>query len=430
MLLGEPGVGKTAVLDAGPGDGPAAGFRVLRASGVQFEFDVTYSGLNQILFPLYPSIAGLPPAQPDALDVRARVRGRPRTRAAHRRQRHARAAASRDGRGTTADRGGRPPMARPRKRGRAWARRAPPRGEPAGLLAAARTGEVSLFESVGLPEHELRTARRDRRRQPDRRAPSGARPRCATAATRRGPRQSARPHRAPLCPERAAAFGCRCSPARAASQPPPPGPVRLVGVLAISGRAPAPPARRARRERRPARRAHHLRGAGRDRRPRGIGAGPTGLRGSDNAPLMFATRSSGLLSLSSRRTTSAGVPMLPWPRCLPTSPTGTSGTSRRLPSSRRKGSRRCSKSRPSRAAPRRRDGCRGRADPSGRPAVRPGRTAAADSPRPHTSAPRARASSPARPCCSPTPTEPIPTSAARSSPLRPPSFSCSTTTAM
>jgi DNA replication protein DnaC len=51
LLSGEPGVGKTVLLDAVPDAASAAGTRVLRAAGVEFEADVSYSGLNQLLFP-------------------------------------------------------------------------------------------------------------------------------------------------------------------------------------------------------------------------------------------------------------------------------------------------------------------------------------------------------------------------------------------
>src|SRR5580692_6804087 len=51
LLTGEPGVGKTALLDAAHDTAMVAGFRVLRAAGVEFEADVSFSGLNQVLLP-------------------------------------------------------------------------------------------------------------------------------------------------------------------------------------------------------------------------------------------------------------------------------------------------------------------------------------------------------------------------------------------
>ena len=43
LLSGEPGVGKTALLDAAARRASAAGVRVLRAAGAEFETDMTYS---------------------------------------------------------------------------------------------------------------------------------------------------------------------------------------------------------------------------------------------------------------------------------------------------------------------------------------------------------------------------------------------------
>jgi predicted ATPase len=52
LVTGEPGVGKTALLDAAAERAMARGFRVLRASGVEFEADVPFAGLHQVLVPL------------------------------------------------------------------------------------------------------------------------------------------------------------------------------------------------------------------------------------------------------------------------------------------------------------------------------------------------------------------------------------------
>lgn len=43
LLTGEPGVGKTALLEAAHDAAMAAGIRVLRAAGVEFEADVSLS---------------------------------------------------------------------------------------------------------------------------------------------------------------------------------------------------------------------------------------------------------------------------------------------------------------------------------------------------------------------------------------------------
>jgi predicted ATPase len=52
LLLGEPGVGKTALLDAAASVAAEAGMSVLRAAGAQFEADLPFSGLHQVLLPL------------------------------------------------------------------------------------------------------------------------------------------------------------------------------------------------------------------------------------------------------------------------------------------------------------------------------------------------------------------------------------------
>jgi DNA-binding CsgD family transcriptional regulator len=52
LLRGEPGVGKTALLDAAASRAAARGMRVLRASGVQSEAGVRFSALHQMLYPL------------------------------------------------------------------------------------------------------------------------------------------------------------------------------------------------------------------------------------------------------------------------------------------------------------------------------------------------------------------------------------------
>ncbi|MFE6888486.1 AAA family ATPase [Streptomyces sp. NPDC057694] len=52
LLSGEPGVGKSALLDAVAAAAERDGTRVLRASGAEFEADISYAALNQILLPL------------------------------------------------------------------------------------------------------------------------------------------------------------------------------------------------------------------------------------------------------------------------------------------------------------------------------------------------------------------------------------------
>ncbi|MEV6653993.1 AAA family ATPase [Streptomyces sp. NPDC051219] len=69
LLSGEAGVGKTAVLDALAEAAQAEGTRVLRAVGVEFEANCSYSGLNQILFPFQDALGELETPFRDALGV-------------------------------------------------------------------------------------------------------------------------------------------------------------------------------------------------------------------------------------------------------------------------------------------------------------------------------------------------------------------------
>ncbi|MET7695926.1 AAA family ATPase [Streptomyces sp. NPDC005483] len=69
LLSGEAGIGKTAILDAVAAQATLSGARVLRVSGVQFESDISYAGLNQLLVPLFESFGLLDPGHRDALKV-------------------------------------------------------------------------------------------------------------------------------------------------------------------------------------------------------------------------------------------------------------------------------------------------------------------------------------------------------------------------
>jgi DNA-binding CsgD family transcriptional regulator len=69
LLSGEPGVGKTVLLDAAADAASTAGSRLLRAAGVEFEVDVGFSGLNQLLFPLYEQLEQLGSVHRNALSV-------------------------------------------------------------------------------------------------------------------------------------------------------------------------------------------------------------------------------------------------------------------------------------------------------------------------------------------------------------------------
>ena len=69
LMTGDPGVGKSALLDVAHEMAMTAGVRVLRAAGVQFEADVTFSGLNQVLLPLGEELAQLSTTHERALKL-------------------------------------------------------------------------------------------------------------------------------------------------------------------------------------------------------------------------------------------------------------------------------------------------------------------------------------------------------------------------
>jgi DNA-binding CsgD family transcriptional regulator len=65
VLRGEPGIGKTALLDSGAE--LAEGYRVLRAVGVESEMELPFAALHQLCAPLLDGLERLPPPQRDAL---------------------------------------------------------------------------------------------------------------------------------------------------------------------------------------------------------------------------------------------------------------------------------------------------------------------------------------------------------------------------
>ena len=61
LLTGEPGVGKTALLVAAAQMAAADGVRVIRGAGVEYETDVSFAGLHQLVDPLSDDLRRLPP---------------------------------------------------------------------------------------------------------------------------------------------------------------------------------------------------------------------------------------------------------------------------------------------------------------------------------------------------------------------------------
>ncbi len=67
VVSGEPGVGKTALLESTIGS--ASGFRVMRAVGVESEMELAFAALQQLSAPMLDRLDRLPAPQRDALGV-------------------------------------------------------------------------------------------------------------------------------------------------------------------------------------------------------------------------------------------------------------------------------------------------------------------------------------------------------------------------
>jgi predicted ATPase len=67
VLRGEPGVGKTALLDDVIGS--ATGLRIARVAGVESEMELAFAALQQLCAPMLDGLERLPGPQRDALSV-------------------------------------------------------------------------------------------------------------------------------------------------------------------------------------------------------------------------------------------------------------------------------------------------------------------------------------------------------------------------
>jgi hypothetical protein len=65
VVRGEPGIGKTALLDYAVG--AAADLKLARIVAIESEMELAFAGLHQLLLPFLDDIAALPPPQRDAL---------------------------------------------------------------------------------------------------------------------------------------------------------------------------------------------------------------------------------------------------------------------------------------------------------------------------------------------------------------------------
>jgi DNA-binding CsgD family transcriptional regulator len=69
VVRGEPGVGKTMLLDHLAGRGAGQGCRIVRAVGVQSEMELAFAGLHQLCAPMLDQAARLPAPQHNALRI-------------------------------------------------------------------------------------------------------------------------------------------------------------------------------------------------------------------------------------------------------------------------------------------------------------------------------------------------------------------------
>src|ERR687898_3424514 len=67
LVRGEPGIGKTALLEYAIDSAPD--MRLLRAAGVQSEIELAFAGLHQLCAPLLDRLARLPDPQQQAVSV-------------------------------------------------------------------------------------------------------------------------------------------------------------------------------------------------------------------------------------------------------------------------------------------------------------------------------------------------------------------------
>jgi hypothetical protein len=69
VVRGEPGVGKTVLLEYLAGRASGAGCRVARAAGVQSEMELGFAGLHQLCTPMLGRAERLPVPQREALRI-------------------------------------------------------------------------------------------------------------------------------------------------------------------------------------------------------------------------------------------------------------------------------------------------------------------------------------------------------------------------
>ena len=69
LLTGDPGVGKTALINAAADMASVRGIRVIRGGGAEYETDVSFAGLHQLIDPLGARLSRVPQQCRDTLEV-------------------------------------------------------------------------------------------------------------------------------------------------------------------------------------------------------------------------------------------------------------------------------------------------------------------------------------------------------------------------
>ena len=69
LVAGEPGAGKSALLEYAVDSASAAGFEVVRAAGVEPEMELAFAGLQQLCVPLLGGVGQLPGPQRAAIET-------------------------------------------------------------------------------------------------------------------------------------------------------------------------------------------------------------------------------------------------------------------------------------------------------------------------------------------------------------------------
>jgi predicted ATP-dependent serine protease len=69
LIAGDPGIGKTALLDAAAESAERAGRAVLRVTALEYEADLTFGALNQLLLPLLEDLPTLDEVHRQAIAV-------------------------------------------------------------------------------------------------------------------------------------------------------------------------------------------------------------------------------------------------------------------------------------------------------------------------------------------------------------------------